>query len=140
MLGTKIIVTQAEADFFNSKYRGAFANSDLNEAILLLRDWDKFNSDKKQPIKKGSIKIVSGKHGWHLKVNGLFINAGFQNGKPNIIALKGNFGVPYGATEWLSIPVLRKFWAENRIAIIAATSFPHQSVWGNFFPIQKTES
>lgn len=42
----KIIVTATEAEFFNSKFRGKFANSELNEAIILLRDWDKFLKEK----------------------------------------------------------------------------------------------
>ena len=36
-------ITKREAVFFNSKYRGEFANSNLNEAIKLIRDWDSFN-------------------------------------------------------------------------------------------------
>ena len=75
----------------------------------------------------GTIQIVSGKRGVHLKVNGLFISSGFGE---NIKAIKNEFGIPYGATEWVSISAIRKFWHKYMPMVIASTKRPHRSVWG----------
>jgi hypothetical protein len=77
---------------------------------------------------KTSIKIVSGKRGWHLKVNNLFISQGF-NPDP-IKAIKCENGIPYGATEWVSIQAIKNFWHKYMPIIIASTNRPCISIWG----------
>ena len=72
-----------------------------------------------------SVKIVSGKKGWHLRIDGVFICHGFAKG---IIGLKCYGGIPYGATEWVSIQTIRGFWAEYRPLIVAAAKNPHDGV------------
>lgn len=74
-----------------------------------------------------SIKIVSGKRGWHLKINGLYINHGFS---PKVAAIESETGIPYGATEWVSIKAIRNFWRKYRNQIIDATKNPCISEWG----------
>ncbi len=74
-----------------------------------------------------SIEIKSGKRGFHLMVNGLYINQGFTN---DIRAIKNEHGIPYGATEWVSVQALRNFWNKYRIIIIHATTKPCRSIWG----------
>ena len=73
------------------------------------------------------IKIVGGKKGWHLKVNGLYINHSFNN---KITAIKCEFGIPYGSTEWVSVNAIRDFWSMNRNFIVASLDKPCKSVWG----------
>lgn len=74
-----------------------------------------------------SIKIVGGKRGVHLKVNGLYISEGFGS---DIKAIIDEGGVPYGATEWVSINAIRAFWNKYRQIVVASTKNPYRSVWG----------
>lgn len=74
-----------------------------------------------------TIKIVNGKKGYHLKVNGMFISEGFGN---DIKAIKPEGGIPYGATEWVSVKAVRDFWRKYMIFVIASTAKPYRSVWG----------
>lgn len=73
------------------------------------------------------VEIVSGKQGCHLKVNSLFIRHEFKN---FFMAISCSTGVPYNATEWVSIKALRDFWNEYRCEIIFSTEFPYEN-FGN---------
>lgn len=73
------------------------------------------------------ISIVNGKRGYHLKVNGLFISEGFGQ---DIKAIKNEVGIPYGATEWISVKAIREFWVKYMLIIVASTNKPYRSVWG----------
>ncbi len=79
-----------------------------------------------------TIKIVNGRRGYHLKVNGMFISHGFANSnQPNPIrAILPDHGVPYGATEWVSVEAIRRFWHKYMALSIAATLSPCRSVCG----------
>lgn len=77
-----------------------------------------------------SVKILSGRSGWHLKVNGLYINRSFDD-PPKIKAIKSEHGIPFGATEFVSVQVIRNFWKDHRKEIISSTKTPYRSVWGN---------
>lgn len=81
---------------------------------------------------KTSIQIISGKCGWHLKVNGLFISQSF--GK-DIKAIKCDCGIPYGATEWVSVQAIREFWHKYMLHIIGCTGRPYLSIWGELKPL-----
>ncbi len=81
-----------------------------------------------------SIKIVNGKRGYHLKVNGMFISQGFTN---DIKAIKNSIGIPYGATEWVYINAVRQFWNQYRPIIVHSTTKPYESVWGQLVPLNK---
>jgi hypothetical protein len=85
---------------------------------------------------KTTIKIVSGKRGWHLKVNDLFISHGFT--PEPIKAIRSEYGIPYGATEWISIQAIKDFWHKYMPLIIASTNHPYRSVWGNLFFISES--
>jgi sulfur relay (sulfurtransferase) DsrC/TusE family protein len=74
------------------------------------------------------IKIVNGKMGFILKVNGMYIHCGFTK---EIKAIANENGIPYGATEWASIQAVREFWSNYKPLIIASTKRPYKSVWGN---------
>ena len=80
------------------------------------------------------IKIVSGKKGWHLKVNGLWINHGYE---PKVVAIENETGVPYGATEFVSVEAIRRFWNTYRLSVMGAIIRPHISVWGQLKFIDK---
>lgn len=69
-----------------------------------------------------SIKIVNGKKGFHLKVDGMYISSGFGE---SIKSIKNEIGVPYGATEWISVEAIRNFWNKYRLIIINSTKFPY---------------
>lgn len=73
------------------------------------------------------IEIVNGKRGFHLKVNGLFISQAFGG---DIKAIRNENGIPYGATEWVSIKAIRDFWSNYRVITVASTEKPFRSVWG----------
>ena len=77
---------------------------------------------------KTSIKIVSGKRGFHLKVNNLFISQGFA--PDPIKSIIGDYGIPYGATEWVSIQAIKDFWHKYMPLILLATCHPCTSEWG----------
>jgi len=77
---------------------------------------------------KETIKIQAGKRGYHLMVNGFYIHWGFIH---EVKAIVSNDGIPYGATEWVSIPAMREFWKHYRVLTINSTKSPYQSVWGN---------
>ena len=68
-----------------------------------------------------SVKIVSGKKGWCLKIDGCYICQGF---KGDIVALKSQVDIPYGATEWVSIQDIRSFWGKYRILVVDAAKRP----------------
>jgi len=74
-----------------------------------------------------NIKIVNGKKGYHLKVNGLFISQAFGG---DIKAIKNECGIPYGATEWVSIEAIKNFWHKYMPIVVASTNKPYKSVWG----------
>ena len=79
---------------------------------------------------KTTVKIIDGKRGYHLRVNGLYISQGFS--PEPIKAIKSETcGVPYGATEWVSIQAIRDFWHKYMALIIASTDRPYKSVWGH---------
>lgn len=77
---------------------------------------------------KTTVKIVNGKRGWHLKINGLYISQGFS--PDPIKAIRCENGIPYGATEWVSIQAIRDFWHKYMHLIIASTNKAYRSVWG----------
>lgn len=79
---------------------------------------------------KDSIKICIGKHGFALRVNGMYIHTGWYK-ISEIKAIKSDFPLPNGTTEFISIKALKKFWNENRELILHATRKPYKSVWGN---------
>lgn len=79
---------------------------------------------------KESIKIVNGKRGYCLKVNGMYISSGFSGSFEPIKAIKNEIGIPYGATEWVSIKAIRNFWVKYMPIVIAATKKPYRSIWG----------
>lgn len=75
------------------------------------------------------IKIVYGKQGFHLKVNGLFLYYGFGSGNSkDIKMIDCKSGIPVGATEWVSIRAIRNIWNIYRIMIVDATSRPYKHV------------
>ena len=77
-----------------------------------------------------SVKIVNGKRGYHLKVNGMFINHAF--GKDiKAIKIAAEMGIPYGATEWVSVRAIRNFWNKYMPLVVASTAKPYKSVWGH---------
>lgn len=73
------------------------------------------------------IRIVTGRKGVHLKIDGLFINHGFNK---EIKAILSEGGIPYGATEWVSVNAVREFWNMYRVLIVAALNKPVRSEWG----------
>ena len=78
------------------------------------------------------VKIVNGKRGFHLRVNGLYIRHGFD---ASVTAITNEVGIPYGATEWVSVNAIRDFWRKYMPLIIASTARPFQSVWGQLILI-----
>jgi hypothetical protein len=78
---------------------------------------------------KTSIKIIDGKLGWGLKINGLYLN--ISDG----IKLISCPYQPHGMTEFVSIESLRKFWCINieyLVNLSQADSFMHyESINGN---------
>ncbi len=79
-----------------------------------------------------SVRIINGKQGFSLKVNGQFIKNDFCG---EIKAITPNYiGVPYGSSEWISVEAIRRFWNSNRAAIIEATKSPYFSHWGRLIP------
>ena len=77
-----------------------------------------------------SINIVNGKRGYHLKVNGMYISHGFASTGEPIKAIKNELGIPYGATEWVSVKAIRNFWAKYMPMVVSSTAKPYRSVWG----------
>lgn len=75
-----------------------------------------------------SIEIVNGKKGFHLKVDGMYISHSFTD---NIKSIKNDVGIPYGATEWVSVVAIKQFWHKYMPLIISSTKQPYKSVWGN---------
>lgn len=83
-----------------------------------------------------TIKIVNGRRGYHLKVNGMYIS---QNFNDDIKSIKNENGIPYGATEWVSIKSIRDFWRKYMLLVISSTNKPYRSVWGQLVFIADTE-
>jgi hypothetical protein len=81
------------------------------------------------------IKIISGKLGWHLMVDGLYISYDFGCTPRPIKAIMCNNGIPYGATQWVSIESLKKFWHDYMPMISSCTVRPYTSAWGELLPI-----
>lgn len=81
-----------------------------------------------------TIKIVNGKRGWHLRVNGMYIRHEFNG---NVIAIQCKFPIPYGSTEWVSIEAIRKFWHKYMPMVIHSTQSPYESVWGQLISVKK---
>jgi hypothetical protein len=75
------------------------------------------------------IQIKNGKRGYHLMVDDLYISHGFENAT-GIKAIKSENGIPYGATEWVSISAIRNFWNKYMPMVIVSTLKPVRSVWG----------
>ena len=65
---------------------------------------------------KNSIKIIDGKLGWGLRINGLYLN--ISDG----IKLISCHYQPYGMTEFVSIERLRKYWNDNRDNLISLSN------------------
>lgn len=86
---------------------------------------------------KNSIQIKNGKQGYCLKVNGMYISNGFYSDKEPVKAIKSNVGIPYGATEWVSIKAIRNFWSTYMLIIIASTKTPYESIWGQLVLIEE---
>lgn len=77
------------------------------------------------------IEIIVGKKGFHLKIDGLFINQDFPvDNIPQIKAIKPQYGIPYGATEWISVEAVRNFWNKHRTYILKSLQTPYISQWG----------
>lgn len=76
------------------------------------------------------IEIINGKRGFHLSVNGMYISHGFASSGEPVKAIKNECGIPYGATEWVSVKAIRDFWKAYMPIIIASTKNPYRSVWG----------
>lgn len=83
-----------------------------------------------------TVKIVSGKKGFHLKVDGLYISQAFGG---DIKAIKNETGIPYGVTEWISVKAIRDFWNKYRIIVIDSLNRPYRSIWGklDFIPLNQ---
>lgn len=79
------------------------------------------------------IKIKNGRKGYHLMVDNLYISFTFID-EP-IRAIRCKNGIPYGATEWISIKAIRNFWNTHRENIIKSTQIPYKSVWGQLLPL-----
>lgn len=77
------------------------------------------------------VKIISGKRGFHLKVDNLFIHQGLTG---EIKAIICECGIPYGASEWVHVQAIRDFWTKRRREVVASTQKPYKSVWGNLVP------
>lgn len=72
-----------------------------------------------------------------MRVNGLFISKPLGNSShERIKAIIGEFGVPYGATAWVSVKAIREFWNEYRQLIVHATLTPYKSVWGQLVKME----
>jgi len=69
-----------------------------------------------------SVELIPGKKGWHLKVNGLYINHGWRH---DIKAVRNEIGLPVSASEWVSMKAIRNFWNKYMVHIIHATNNPH---------------
>ena len=88
-----------------------------------------------------SIKIISGKRGWHLRIDGHYISHGFKNqDQISVKAIAKSIGIPYGATEWVSVRAIRNFWNKYRVEIIQALQNPFLSINGNLIPQNITPS
>jgi len=81
-----------------------------------------------------SIKIVPGRRGYYLKVDGLFLSHDFNN---HIRMIKNNHDkAPYGATEWTSVDVIRDYWEKFRKSIIEGLKNPYESKNGELIKIK----
>lgn len=80
------------------------------------------------------VKIVNGKRGFHLQVDGLFIYFGFNPKAP--IASRSL----YHATQWVSIGALRNYWKANRREIVKCLDDPHISFNGSLMSEKDLES
>lgn len=77
------------------------------------------------------VKIVSGKLGFVLCVDGLYIHLWtYPTGEVEIKAVQGKNGIPYGASEFVNVQAVRGFWNEYRPMIVAATKLPYKSEFG----------
>uniref|UniRef100_A0A6M3MEC1 Uncharacterized protein n=1 Tax=viral metagenome TaxID=1070528 RepID=A0A6M3MEC1_9ZZZZ len=81
-----------------------------------------------------AIKIVNGKDGYYFRVNGTYISYRFD-GDNTIKAITPGTGIPYGATQWLSVRDIRNFWNQYRRIIVVSTRYPYKSVWGHLEPV-----
>ena len=88
---------------------------------------------------KSTIKIINGKRGFHLTVNGMYISHGGKDfcGRIIIKAITNCIGIPYGATEWVSIQAIKDLWHKHMQSIVFSTLFPYESVWGQLKLIRK---
>ena len=84
------------------------------------------------PINDYTVKIVPGKLGYYLRVNGFWISAGFDDYyTPLAIHSKYQASAPYGATQWVSVKAIRRFWNEKMPFVVSSTLRPYISHWGN---------
>lgn len=79
-----------------------------------------------------SVKIVNGKLGFILTVNGFYINLSTDG---QIKAIENYLGIPYGATEFCSVEAIRKFWSAKMIFILTSLKTPFKSVCGQLIKI-----
>ena len=88
---------------------------------------------------KTTIKIKVSKMGYVLMVNGCYIAKSDYEGNTfvmvSIKAIWNETGIPYGATEWVSIAALHTFWRLHMHSIIEACNKPYKSFWGQLVPI-----
>jgi hypothetical protein len=80
------------------------------------------------------IKIVGGKRGYHLRINGLYILQAFGG---DIKAIKNKIGIPYGATEWVSIKAIKNFWSKYRVLTVKSIETPYESINGRLIKISQ---
>jgi hypothetical protein len=73
-----------------------------------------------------SVKIINGRRGYILTIDGMYINHGFEG----IKAIENSVGIPHGATEWVSIQAVRNIWNLCRPLIVGSVKRPYKSVWG----------
>jgi hypothetical protein len=87
---------------------------------------------------KTSIKIIDGKLGFGLRINGLYVNCVNSENTIKLIACNN---VPCGMSEFVSISALRSFWAKYMPYLIALSNAPetmhYNSVWGSLVKITK---
>lgn len=100
-----------------------------SDKVLRMLQHGKFGKLGITPIIRSTVKIVGGRRGWHLTVNGLHISFSFSSDVPPIRAIKADTEsvIPYGSTEWVSIKAIREFWHKYMQMIIKSTENPYKS-------------
>lgn len=83
---------------------------------------------------KTTIKIVDGKNGWGLKINGMYVNC-IDNDNIKLIVCDS---IPCGMSEFVNIYALRAFWHRYMnylIAIAPHKRYHYNSVWGSLIRV-----